>query len=424
MITLRDHQEANSDHLVERFRHHGVLLDASDMGTGKTFTLLATAKKLGVKPGILCPHSVVPAWEQAAKLMGVEPLFVTNYEKAWRPGFKWGRYYRGHGYVWDKVPVETVMLIDEAHRCRGSQTHNAQMLKGSAYRCRTILASATPFINPLDAEVIGQALGLFRPYEHMVWACEHGARKNKIGKWVVEDAEFHLKRIRAMLFPARGVRTTVDQIPGFPETQIIPTLVELPKTDDVIREYTEALAARMVHDRDSMSPLLRARQFAEIRKAPLMVEMAKSIRAETGWPVVIFVNFDATVKFIAKSLKADFMITGEQTPQEKAQIATKFGWNKLEFLPCNLMAGGTGISLHDQTGSDNPLPRATLVSPGWSAFDFRQSLGRVRRNGGARSVQYIISARGTIEEAVARTVERKLDNLDTLMDTDLEFDYE
>jgi hypothetical protein len=422
VITLRDHQEANSNHLVERFRHHGVLLDASDMGTGKTFTLLATAKKLGVRPGILCPHAVVDAWEKAAKLMGVEPLFVTNYEKAWRPGFEWGRYYRGHGYVWDKVPVETLMLVDEAHRCRGSNTHNAQMLKGAAYRCRTVLASATPFINPLDAEVIGQTLGLFRPFEHMVWACEHGARKDRLGRWVIRDAEKNLARIRAKLFPDRGVRTTVDQIPGFPETQIIPTLVDLPDVDDVIREYTEALAKRAVHDRDALSPLLRARQFAEIRKAPLMVDMAKSIRAETGWPVVIFVNFDATVEYIAKALKAEYVITGKQTTHVKAYTSQKFGWNKLDYLPCNLMAGGTGVSFHDQTGSENPVPRATIISPGWSAFDFRQALGRVRRNGGARSVQYVVSARGTIEEAVLRTIERKLDNLDTLVDVD--FDYE
>ena len=52
------------------------------------------------------------------------------------------------------------------------------------------------------------------------------------------------------------------------------------------------------------------------------------------------------------------------------------------------------------------------------ASEFRQALGRTRRAGGTRAVQNVVIAAGTVMERVAGSVERKLGNLDALLDSD------
>ena len=80
-------------------------------------------------------------------------------------------------------------------------------------------------------------------------------------------------------------------------------------------------------------------------------------------------------------------------------------------------AGGTGLSLHDETGEH---PRISLISPSFSAIELRQVLGRVHRaSGKSPSIQNIVFANGTVEMKVCHAVRAKLNNLDLVNDDDL-----
>lgn len=82
-----------------------------------------------------------------------------------------------------------------------------------------------------------------------------------------------------------------------------------------------------------------------------------------------------------------------------------------------ISAGGVGISLHDQTGD---APRVSIISPGFSAVELRQALGRIHRSGGKSPArQYIVFAGGTIEDSVRNAVRNKLNKLDLLNDGDM-----
>tara|TARA_R100001163_G_C5067406_1_gene206498 strand:- start:2358 stop:4718 length:2361 start_codon:yes stop_codon:yes gene_type:complete len=61
----------------------GVALDASDTGTGKTYSALCIAKELGLMPIIVCPKSIIPGWRRAGKHFGFndDQIFVSNYEQ-------------------------------------------------------------------------------------------------------------------------------------------------------------------------------------------------------------------------------------------------------------------------------------------------------------------------------------------------------
>jgi superfamily II DNA or RNA helicase len=66
--------------LYESFQVNKCVLDASDTGTGKTYVALSLCSKLGLKPFIICPKSVIFSWMNVAKQLNVEIFGTSNYE--------------------------------------------------------------------------------------------------------------------------------------------------------------------------------------------------------------------------------------------------------------------------------------------------------------------------------------------------------
>ena len=110
-------------------------------------------------------------------------------------------------------------------------------------------------------------------------------------------------------------------------------------------------------------------------------------------------------------------IRGGQFDLEREKAIEDFQSNRKRIMLCMISAGGVGISLHDETGD---APRVSIISPGFSAVELRQALGRIHRSGGkSPAIQYIVFADGTIEDTVRHAVRSKLNNLDLLNDGDL-----
>jgi superfamily II DNA/RNA helicase len=110
------------------------------------------------------------------------------------------------------------------------------------------------------------------------------------------------------------------------------------------------------------------------------------------------------------------VIHGDQTDRERDDAVARFQVNECPLCVCITQAGGLGISLHDVHGV---APRVSYMTPGWSAPDTIQALGRIRRVGGTPVVQTFVLIAGTIEERIYRAVSRKLDRIETLNAGDL-----
>ena len=67
--------------LLACLRNKGVTLDASDTGTGKTYSALCLAKELGLIPIVICPKSIIPGWMKAMKHFKLDEYYVANYEQ-------------------------------------------------------------------------------------------------------------------------------------------------------------------------------------------------------------------------------------------------------------------------------------------------------------------------------------------------------
>jgi ERCC4-related helicase len=354
--------------------------------------------------------------------MGVRDklLGVTNPEQLVRGNTPWFRENR-----WN-LDQGTLLVVDEVHKgCSGVDTKQGQMLAlTKAWNIRVLMQSATPASSPLQMRATGYLLGL------------HGYTLSSFYGWCRRNGCFELPYIRGLHFSSgpkgaaqmekihqsiKGqiVRLRIQDIPGFPESDIQPHLYDI---EEKYKKETDKIYAEMdmrLKDPTSneMVEVLRARQRTEQFKVPLLRDLAVELLAE-GWSVPIFCCFRETIEKLAAALEGvqTVRVWGEQDKEERDKAIDAFQSNRVQCLLATQAAGGVGISMHDLDGKH---PRASLITPGFSASDMVQALGRVRRAGGSKSVQQIVLVAGTVEERVHRTLTKKLKCVEALRDGDL-----
>lgn len=404
MITLRQHQSVNADKLVAAITAHGCGIDASDTGTGKTFTALEVARRTGRHPFVVSPLSVGPGWQRKADAFGVPLDGWLNYEKA----------RSRHDWITNLDPRSSLVVFDEAHRVKSPTSLQAKTAKAVSDACIPILfSSATPFSSPLETRALLHAtrqihwrnwentLPMFDCYR-MQWI------RGKPWKW--KGTEKSIMHLREMLRDVM-VATHYGDLPEFPdriiETVLVPTS---PKDAAMIDEL------RAGFEPGNIGATMVERAAVEMVRVPAMAEMARDLM-ETGHSVVAFFNFTAPLLEFARLTKAE-VIHGETPGVERTRIMDRF---QASLTPTTLAANGVaaseGIDLHDTVG----IPRVTLISPPYSASVIRQEFGRTHRDGAkSPAIIRIVFAAGTVEETgVVPRIQQRLANLNTLTDLDL-----
>lgn len=435
---LLAYQIPSVQRLVASLSSRKAVLDASDVGTGKTYSALAACRELNLKPLVVCPKSVIPSWQRAAKHFGLE-IQAINYELVRRGGLGYCSQHtdlRGHtSFSWDLEAIGcTALIFDEVHRCKAQSSLNSKLLIAAKRQdIPTLALSATAATDPTEMKAVGYLLDLFAsPSEHWSWCLHNGCSKGRFGGIKFGGSESHLRSIHQSIFPSRGTRIRVADLgDAFPETQISTQLVSLngntEKLNEAYRlaeEAVERVRSKQATDSSHhLTLMLRARQISEASKLPLLADMIED-SVESGLSVAVFLNFQDSIATLREAIAAKFgkefevsIIQGGQTSEERQAAIEAFQSDRARVIIANIQAGGVGVSLHDLNGKH---ARISLISPTWSAIDLRQTLGRVHRAGGkTKSLQRIIYAQGTVEEQVALKVQDKLDRLDQLNDGEL-----
>jgi len=431
-MKLYPFQIPSQQRLLAALKKYPAALDASQTGTGKTYVALAVAKTLNLRPAIVCPKSVIPSWERIAQDAGLKPYFIRNYEalKTLKyPELKSQiSFARGKKAIlqWILKP-DTLLIFDEAHRCKGVDTINCKMAVAAlGARVKTLLLSATIASNPLEMNALGTLLNLHQGWNFWKWCRQNGCINSPWGGLMYVGGPKKLEVIHGRIFPERGTRIRIQDLGDlFPETLISAEAYEMDtkKLQKVYEEMEHQLAelqARTIDD-NKESPLtimLRARQQAELIKVPTLVELAED-GVEEGNSIAIFVNFTDTLLALETKLKKfnPQKVYGNQTAEERQKAIDRFQADRSRVILCNTAAGGVGISLHDLRGI---YPRLSLLSPAYSAINLVQCLGRIHRAGGkSKSIQRIIFAAGCIEEEACKAVKKKIECINTLNDGDL-----
>jgi superfamily II DNA or RNA helicase len=428
---LLPYQIQHTENIVRIIKNNKACLDASDTGTGKTYSAIAACKILNYHPIIICPKTVKYTWKNVCEYFDVKPELIVNYEK-----LRTGSGYDNFKVVKNaqkKLDYEfiaangTIFIFDEAHRCANLNTDNCKIL---------MAAKKTPTPILLLSATIADFPEKFKPFFYVLNFINTSQIRNInlsiekymriVEEWIYRDKR-PMVRIHTMLYPDRASRMRIDVLGDlFPETQITATPYNLDekRKEQIEREYKNlADILQEIRDKkstDKQNPLvyiMRAQQNIEALKIPLFVELANDY-IYNKYSVVIFVNFTSSLEKLCELLHTESKIYGEQTLEERNLIIDNFQKNKTNIIICNIKAGGIGISLHDIEGNH---PRVSLISPTWSSIDLIQALGRIHRAGGkSKSLQRIIYAAETVEDKIADKIKLKLANINSINNGDLD----
>lgn len=292
--------------------------------------------------------------------------------------------------------------------------------------------SATPFETPEKMRLIGYLMGFHRFVKPSFYDWMRtkncgfidigwGARKRRIFRFTTnkKKAEETMRLIRHEMGD-RFMSITPEEIPGFPEETREVVRIDLAKSDHdaLVRAYEE-MPERIQHmSQDDMVKMLRLRQQAEFLKSEAVAqEVIEAVRS--GYSVFRMVNFtDARTRLenCLRDAKVPFAnIYGGQAESERQRGIDEFQANQVHVMVGMAAACSVALSLHDER---HERPRVSWISPGYSASEFSQGLGRIRRVGGTPVTQFIDIAADSVEEKVGMAIERKMAALEALTDQD------
>lgn len=441
-VSLRPWQVPLAEKQAERLRHAKVMLSACHAGSGKTYMACHVIRALGIKTLVVCPKIAISQWKDVIHSMGVDDLvlgvinpenLIASKKNPWyRPDSGW----IDEAFDGWKNPV--LMVLDECHRGAsgpGSKTTLAVARWGNrTHPLNKVLAmSATPFDNPMKLRALGYLFGFHRFVDNSWydWLRTKGCGFVDIGWGRNKRRIFEFTRDKAR---ARGIMLGIrkdmadgfvsvgpGEIPDFPDETREVTLVDLAKTDHdaLVQAYAEMPERIRNMPEDDMAKMLRLRQQAEWCKAAVLAEMAADA-VEDGYSVFVALNFtDARLRVESELAKRGIeyaSVYGGQSPAERQKGIDGFQSNRIFVMIGMMQACSVALSLHDV---HHERPRISLISPGYTSSDVIQALGRIRRVGGTPAVQKIVLAAGTVEERVAKVLDRKIDCIETLVDNDL-----
>jgi superfamily II DNA or RNA helicase len=415
----RTWQKGHVDHLVDCLSRYPYALDASDTGTGKTYVSLFVAKALSQRPFVVAPKIVLSAWQEAARDCGIKLQGVMNIEMLKRrpallkrkadtvSGRK-----RISNWEW-KLPEGTLVIWDEAQNAGGQGTQNARIMRAlRPCKLPCLAMSATIAQSPMQLQSLGYLLGLHKYTDYRAFCVRHGCVRNP---WAGGHAlmftkskivaETKLLKLHENIFPEKGGRLRIKDIPDFPESQVFADAYDLPDHKLVQEAYDEFEAA-MEGDTDELPIVarLRAKQRVEWLKVPIFVDLTLDT-LEEGRSVVIFVNYRETLDRLSSELHKKHIdsasITGGQSQTQRDYQIKRFQTNGIHVMLVMIQAGGAGIGLHDLLGR----PRTSLLSPPDNIIHLKQALGRIPRDGAkSKSIQKLVFCANTVEADICSTV--------------------
>lgn len=443
---LLDYQHGSVKRLVAALDTYGGAIDASDTGTGKTFSNLAACAILGMRAFVICPKAVIPSWRAAAQHFGIRLADVIGYEKLRYGNTEYGaakkeyigerdikkpdgrialvKQFKMVEFTYNQrflPPTNTMIIYDEIHRVKTSESQNSVMAISAIEQGYKVLGlSATAADNPTQMKFVALLTGLIPSANSFSgWKSQNSVQNGTLyfgGREV-------LHRIHKQIFPTRGTRIRIADLgDAFPETKIMAEVVDCDEETLAIVQVYQEMHAEIAKLRETQSKdtqasilvaMLRARQMVELLKVPTMCSMVKDA-IEEGMSVAVILNFSDTIKAFSERLKCKCIIQGGQKDYERERNIQDFQHDHQKVILLNIRAGGVGVSLHGATHAART--RLSLISPTYSGQDLKQALGRVHRAGGARSLQKIVFAADTIEEEACRRVKEKLERIASFND--------
>ncbi len=242
---------------------------------------------------------------------------------------------------------DCTLIIDEAHRVKNSKSLRSQRVNGMRRICNKIWAlSGTPMENrPLDLWSILNTLGMsrevFSKWDKFVDL--FNGRETKYG-W-----EFGVPKPEV---PERLRRIMLRRL----KSEVLPELPQKTYTDLVVNGVPQSLTAQMDKLWEEFAPAISTyenlpdfEKFSQVRallaesRIPALIEYVEDCE-EQEVPIVVASAHLAPINELAKR-DGWKIITGDISPEKRANIVEDFQSGKLKGIGITIRAGGLGITL-------------------------------------------------------------------------------
>ena len=419
------------------------------MGAGKTKTTIDIMNGAGADLAlVLCPKAVIDVWpteldkhsvrpfdvltltkgttaKKAADLAhfvrhaqpGVLRVVVVNYESAWRDALAKEILKQ----AWD------FLVLDEIHRIKspgGKSSKFCARLRPKAKRVLGLSGTVMPHspadlygsFRALDPGIFGTSFTKFRARY-----CVMGGFN---AKQIVEFQNLDELSQRMGLISYEVSRDLLDLPPETDADRFVElSTEELKFYNEIKKNLCAELDAGEVTAKNALVKLLKLQQatggFA-VTDDGKIVEIGKSRRAALadalqdlapGEPVVVFCKFRQdldSVHAVAAELKRGSLELSGRVNQLKEWQASD---DAPPILVTQIQAGGIGVDL-------TRAAVAVYYSVGYSLGDVLQARARIHRPGQARNVVNIhLIARGTVDVAIRRALEKKEDLINSVLES-------
>ena len=448
-FALDSHQVPQHHAALASLKQHGVFLDSSCTGAGKTYIAVAVAAELKRPTLVITPKPAIMQWKRIMELAGYSPLAVINPEALIRS--RKNKWYDIDAKLW-KIPKNTLVIFDEPHRGasgpESATTFAVARLKAYKQSGISLYAlTATLADSPLKLKAMGYWFDLhdftsagftkFCEDHGCFWkdislqrtmTMTQGGVTSQIKTWdlkpkltfTIDDA----KAKEAMLaikekIGSRMAGLQVADIPGFPE-QVVEILyldINTRARKEIDAAYVEMDERLRTNASTEMAQINRLRERVEFIKADAIAEHMDMSR-DRGYAAVAFTNFTSARLRLMEKLKLDdtHTICGGQSDAARMKAQDSFQDNTSNCIVVMTQAGGVALSLHDV---HHVRQRVSYLTPSFRSDELVQTLGRIRRSHGTSVTQYICVTVGTVEEKVAAKLGKKLKCVDTINDSDV-----
>lgn len=346
-----------------------------------------------------------------------------------------------------QFPQDTIIIVDEAHKCKNYKTSNSVMLLGLKDSGMKMLMLSATITDKIDCfKPFGVVFGFYNDIKkYKMWIRSKLKPKKdfkkKLSKFQLNsqgkgskhvkptkeeiktsDDDEVLRIIHSNIYPGNGSRMKIKELGElFPKNQIVARCYysdDHNKVNEIYNLINSALLDIKTKEKRSyaLGEIIRCRMRLEMLKLPIILDLVDE-GLENGKSIAIFVNFRDSMDYLQHHLKEDCsLIHGTQTLEERVFAIEQFQTNKTKIIIAIMQAGGVGISLHDLYGR----PRMSIISPSWNGIDLQQCLGRIHRAGSkSPALQRIVYIAKSYEEEICNLIGEKLKVMSSINDGDL-----
>lgn len=409
---------------AKKLLENKVMLNANDMGCGKTFEQVLVGESIPMKKLVICPPTLRINWKK--EIQNINPNAVINILYS-ADSFKVVDGWNIIGYSsLDKFQKELeaenfqVVMIDEAHYIQAINNSGTPDSKRAKVVLR--LSATANYVYPItgtpktnrNKNLFNILKTIRHPLSRGKWAFGNYGRVYCDGQrtaWGWDfDGNSNDEELNQKLVPFMVRHLKSEVLPHLKKQRIVtPVEVDLREYHYEISEY---LRNRTNKNAEDLARLMRARKILATQKVGESIDFAKNLIME-GKKVVVVTCFTEVVKAVENAFKGNVVkLVGGMSDTAKDKAIEEFQTGKTQVMVMNIVAGGVGVTL---TKSYNMV----INDFDWTPGNLTQAEDRICRSGQTEeycNIYYLYASGADMDEVFADTLTNKFSTINAVVD--------